>query len=285
MSKNKMLIVLILSIIVTNYVYSQAGKIIVKPIRNSDNSVDFTYTKAAAGSYIVSFTFGKLVNSEITDTKLNATSDSGIFFKLKPTNKNKKIDFSYSYATTQGYLNPVVNPNIIYSLPFKKGKAVKIYAITRKDMSPESWTSYLVYSKKQDTIFSMRKGIVVIIRNLFEKDYDEVSKKTTTIERKQIVIEHADGTFASYSRVEEKSICVTLGQKVDPQTKLGIMDRHNNDTYKIVFNVYYHEEDKKNYRGTEVAFTPNFLTEKGIGKLEDKKEYIVSYDDNIKRQE
>ena len=285
MSKNSVLITLIFSIIIANYMHSQTGKVIVKPIRNADNSVDFTYTKAAVGSYIVSFTFDKLINSEITATKLNATADSGLLFKLKPTDKNKKIDFSYSYATTQGYLNPIVNSNIIYALPFKKGKTVKIYAITRKEINPERWTSYLVYSKKQDTIFSMRKGTVVIIRNLLEKDYDEVTKKTTTIERKQIVMEHADGTFASYSGVEAKSICVTLGQKVYPQTKLGIMDRHNNDTYKIVFNVYYHEEDKKNYRGTEIAFTPNFLTEKGIGKLEDKKNYFVSYDDNIKLQE
>ena len=289
MSNNKLVIlVLFFSVMASNLVHSQSGKVIIKPIRNADNSVDFTYTKAAVGSYIVSINFGKLVNGVTSVTKFNATADSGLLFKLKPINKNKKIDFLYTYSTTQGYLNPIVNPDIVYSLPFKEGKVVKIYAITRNDVSPEKWKSYLVYSRSQDTIFSMRKGTVVVIRDLFEKDQDEVTKKTTTIVKKQIVIEHADGTFATYWGVEEKSISVTLGQKVDAQTQLGIMDRYNDDTFKFVFNVYYHEPDeknKKNFKGIEVAFSPNFLTQKGVGKLLDKREYVVTYNESIRLQE
>ncbi|WP_163408003.1 hypothetical protein [Flavobacterium ajazii] len=288
MSNYKVLIALIFSVIFSNYVHPQSGKVIIKPITNADNSVDFTYTKEAVGSYIVSVNFGKLINAVTSVTKFNATADSGLLFTLKPINKNKKIDFLYTYNATQGYLNPTVNQDIIYSLPFKEGNVVKIYAITRSDMSPERWKSYLVYSRNQDTIFSMRKGTVAIIRNFSEKDYDEVTKKTTSIERKQIVIEHADGTFATYSGVEEKSISVTLGEKVDAHTQLGVMNRYNDDTFKFVFNVYYHEQDeknKKNFRGIEVAFSPNFITQKGIGKLVDKREYVVIYNDTVRLQE
>ena len=80
MSNYKVLIALIFSVIITNYVHSQSGKVIIKPIRNSDNSVDFTYTKAAVGSYIVSINFGKLVNAAASVTKFNATADSGLLF-------------------------------------------------------------------------------------------------------------------------------------------------------------------------------------------------------------
>jgi hypothetical protein len=289
MSKNRFLIVvLFFSVMANNLLHSQTGKVIINPIRNADNSVDFTYTKAAVGSYIVSVNFGKLVNAAASVTKFNATANSGLLFTLKPISKNKKIDFLYTYSTTPGYLNPTVNPDIIYSLPFKQGKVVKIYAITRNDVSPERWKSYLVYSRNQDTIFSMRKGIVTIVGNFSESNYDEVTKKVTTIERKRIVIEHADGTFATYSGLDEKSIWVTPGQKVDPQTELGLMEKGNNDWFKFVFNVYYHEQDKKNkknYRGIEVAFSPNFLTQKGIGKLIDKREYVVTYNDSIRLQE
>ncbi|WP_417939460.1 hypothetical protein [Flavobacterium sp. RS13.1] len=288
MSNYKVLIVLIFSVIVTNHIYSQSGKVIIVPIKNADNGVDFTYTKAAAGSYIVNFNFGKLQNTEVSGTKFNATADSGLLFTLKPINKNKKIDFSYSYSATQGYLNPTVNPDITYSLPFKEGKVVKIYAITRNDVSPERWKSYLVYSKSQDTIYSMRKGTVVFIGDFSESNYDEITKKVTTIQRKRVVIEHADGTFANYSGLNEKAIWVAPGQKVDSQIELGLMDTADNDWFKFVFNVYYHEQDEKNknnFRGTEVAFSPNFLTQKGIGKLLDKREYVVTYNDSIRLQE
>ena len=288
MSKNRFLIMVLFFSLAINLLYSQSGKVIIKPIRHPDNSVDFTYTKAAVGSYIVSVNFGKLVNAAASVTKFNATANSGLLFTLKPISKNKKIDFLYKYLTTQGYLNPTVNPDITYSLPFKEGKVMKIYAITRNDVSPERWKSYLVYSRNQDTVFSMRKGTVVIIRDFFEKDQDEETQKTTTIVKKQIIIEHADGTYATYSGVEEKSISVTLGQKVDAQTQLGIMDRYNEDTFKFVFNVYYHEQDeknKKNFRGVEVAFSPNFLTQNGVGKLIDKREYVVTYNDSIRLQE
>jgi hypothetical protein len=66
------------------------------------------------------------------------------------------------------------------------------------------------------------------------------------------------------------------------------MDTGDNDWFKFVFNVYYHEQDEKNknnFRGTEVAFSPNFLTQKGIGKLLDKREYVVTYNDSIRLQE
>lgn len=286
MSKNRFLIVvLFFSVMASNFVYSQSGKVIIVPIKNTDNSVDFTYKKTAVGSYIVSINFEKLQNTSVSGTKFNATADSGLLIKLKPVDKNKKIDFSYSYTTAQGYLNPTVNPKITYALPFKDGKIVKIYAITRKDISPERWKSYLVYSKSQDTIYSMRKGTVVFIGDFSESNYDEITKKVTTIQRKRVVVEHADGTFANYSGLNEKAIWVTPGQKVDPQTELGLMDSGDNDWFKFVFNVYYHEENEKNFRGTEIAFEPNFLTQKGIGKLLDKREYIVTYNDSIRLQE
>ncbi|MBA0882149.1 hypothetical protein [Flavobacterium undicola] len=283
MSRSKLVILVIFfSLVIKNGLYAQAPGIFITPVRNGDNSVDFKYTKEGIGSFIVDIHFTKLENSETTSIpNMNVTSNSGLLFKLKPLDKNKKIDFFYSYTVTQGYLNPTLDSTVTYMLPFKKGKKVKIYWGTRPGISPEKWKKYVVNSNNQDSVFGMRKGVVVDVRTLTVFNKDEVTQETKKVLRKEIIVEHADGTFASYSGIEENSIAVKIGQTINPQSYIGVMDELNGGRYSFTFDIYYHEPDQMNYRGNLISVSPNFLTQNGVEKLESKKEYVVTYDESI----
>lgn len=282
MFKSNLSLVFLLLLVVNNSLYSQAPNLHIKTTKNADNSVDFYYEKEAVGSFIVSLNFSKLENSETKNVpKLNVTSNSGLLFKLKPLDKNKKIDFFYSYSVTQGYLNPTIDPTVTYMLPFKKGEKVKIYWGTRPGISPEKWKKYVVNSNYQNSVFGMRKGVVVDVRTLTVFNKDEATQETKKVLRKEIIVEHADGTFASYSGIEENSIAVKIGQAINPQSYIGVMDELNGGRYSFTFDIFYHESDEKNYRGNLVSVNPNFLTQNGVEKLESKKEYVVTYDESI----
>lgn len=256
----------------------QSPNLYIKSIKNADNTVGFYYEKEAVGSFIVSVNFSKLENTESKSVPvLNVTANSGFLFKLKPLDKNKKIDFHYSYSVAQGYLNPVLDSRVTYMLPFKKGKKEKIYWATRPGISPEKWKKYVVYSNNQDSVYGMRKGVVVDIRTITRFDKDEATQETKKALLKEIVVEHTDGTFASYSGIDENSIAVKVGQTINSQSYIGIMNKLNTDRYSFTFDIYYHEPDPMNYRGNLISVSPNFLTQNGIEKLESKKEYVVSY--------
>ncbi|OYX82304.1 MAG: hypothetical protein B7Y83_15205 [Flavobacteriales bacterium 32-34-25] len=278
MFKSNLSLVFLLLLVVNNSLYSQAPSLHIKTTRNADNTVDFYYEKEAAGSLIVNLNFSRLENSETKSVPvLNVTADSGLLFKLKPLDKNKKIDLFYDYSFTPGYLNPILNSAVTYSLPFKKDKKVKIYWVTRPGISPEKWKKYVVDSNNPDSIFTMRKGVVVDIRTLTRFDKDETTQETKKVLVKEIIVEHADGTFASYLGVDVNSIAVKIRQNIDNHSYIGLMDKLNGNRYSFTFDIFYHEADEKNYRGNLISVSPNFLTQNGIEKLESKKEYVVTY--------
>jgi len=278
MSKIKWFTALFFLVLTINLYAQQNPNLYIKVNKNADNTVDFYYDKEAAGSFIVSLNFSKLENTETKIvSKFNVTANSGFLFKLKPLDKNKKIDFFYSYNVTQGFLNPILDPDVTYILPFKKGKKVKVYWGTRPGISPEKWKKYVVNSNNQDSVFVMRKGVVVVLRTLTRFDKDESTQETKKESVKEIVVEHSDGTFASYTGIDENSITVKVGQSINSHDYLGVMDKSNGGRYSFTFDIYYHESDEKNDRGNLVSISPNFITQNGIEKLESKKEYVVSY--------
>ena len=296
MSKSTMLVFLVFFLFsIPNDALSQNKKIVVTPIRNSDNSVDFKYIKNEVGNYFVQLELENVQNSvETTNVyTINLSANSGTLFKLTPIDKSKMILFSYNLSFRAGVLKPKVDSLITYALPFRENKKVTIYEIKRLDVRQDFWKSYFVYSKTKDTIYAMRKGVVVDIRKLTTTTSDNANEQPTIVYRTEVIVQHADGTNASYSGLDENSLFVKLGQTIYPQTRVGIMDDMTNakKSHDFRFNVYYFSNDEtdttngKKSRIVERSITPSFLTENGKQKLDNKKDYIVKYDDAIVFQE
>ena len=266
---------------------SQADNIDIKYEILDDNSVQFSYSKKLPGSYYLKVTFPKLENSYPTVFQDVVKYPSGNLIKLRPIDEDKSIRFSYSYNYIKGVPNPKVDSLFRYILPFKNYRrlevieATNLYEIYFGTETPIDWKSYIVMSKKADTVCSMRKGIVVGIKNTF--GVDASVGKTYSSQRNSLTIEHEDGTYAAYTGIKRNSFFVKLGQTVYPQQKLGILEAYSEDNHRLDFNVYYlydHAIQKKqkltmkDYKSRDRFLTPYFSTPNGIHNIKSGEIYV-----------
>lgn len=289
--------IFIIGFLLSQIVYSQK-EIEITFERKSDKSIDFYYQKNVPGSYFITLEFNELTNCNNSRTHQKVIKrNSGTLLKLKPSNSNKGISFSYKISYVMGNPNPKLNNNIIYALPFKTGKSVKIMEASNVgekffgSKKPIDWKSFVVYSKEPDTIYAMRKGIVVKIIDKYENDDKLI--KTYTSKRNRIIIEHKDGTYASYEGFDKNQIFVKLGQKVYPHTILGKLEKFNKTNYRLDFNTFHYLENLlddtettlKNRNHKTKYLNPKFFTDNVIKKIESKQNYNVSFNEEIKLQE
>lgn len=298
MKKNIVYLFLILILSsVNSKLLAQEQNITISSKVNDDNSVDLNYEKIKPGSYTIEVQFSGVSNCDIRNFKKVIKDDSGLLVRLKPINKEQGIGYATNSYTLMGEINPKIDSLFHYALPFKNLTKMKFYEAFNageKYLGQEkeiSWKSYYTQSEKPDTIYSMRKGIVVDLTNEYNGD-SSIDKQYTT-QRNSIVIEHADGTYASYRGFKKNSIAVKLGQTVYPQTKLGITEIFDNEKYKIDISIYYFSDPDfkaknkslENYKGKYKFITPIFATSEGENKIEAGKEYNVLADETIITQE
>lgn len=241
--KNKLfhLLTIIIILGVNQNILAQNRNIEVTSTRNADKSVDINYTKKLPGSYYVRVEFTSLNNCHQPDFETLIKNSSGTLIRLKPLNSNQPINYSYKFSSILGDPNAKVDENFIYVIPFKIGKTVKIKESTNLKETyfnadkDENWKSYIVDRVAADTIYSMRKGIVIERIDEFKTDSLDAYRYTSKMNR--ITIEHNDGTISRYIGFNKKSMFVKLGQTVYPQTKLGVLDFFNNSNYRLYFDV------------------------------------------------
>lgn len=265
--------------------------------QNLDKSVEFSYKKELPGSYYVKLEFQNLKNSVNTEYLGVIKNNSGKLIKLRPIDKNKHINFSYKFYTIRGNPNPKIDKSFTYFLPFKARKSIRILESTslkEKYFNAEedaNWKSYIVDRKSADTIYSMRKGIVIEIVKKFETDPLDAYIYTSSMNK--IVIEHEDGTISNYTGFDKKSIFVNLGQTVYPQTKLGVLNLFNNAVYRLYFDISFLKEAdlgsaKKNSLSCESQMehiTPYFYSANGPFIIKKDNEYVVENDETIRLTE
>ncbi len=273
---------IILHITATQLLFSQAKNISVFSKRNKDRSVDFKYEKSLVGSYYLMIKFNYTSNTLPNNYKGTIKGRSGSLFTLKPQNANLNIDFSFSYNYLRGELNPKFSSDFVYLLPYGERKKTKVRELT--NLSEEyfstdkidSWKAYQFISNEMDTAFSARKGLIINIINMYDAD----SSKSYSYKSKvnSILIEHKDGTMASYSGFKKDCVFVKLGQFVLPHEPLGIVENYGADgVNELRFLIYYLSNIKDfNKKVTKMSdkinrysyITPVFLLKNEIRKLE-----------------
>ncbi|OOG69257.1 hypothetical protein B0E44_12100 [Flavobacterium sp. A45] len=278
--------------------FAQVQNITITSNANPDQSVDFYYEKKQPGSYYLSLEFSNISNCNIQNYKTIVSNYSGRLLKLTPIDKNQGINYSFQYYYIIGKPNPKIDTEFQYILPFKNGKKIRINEATNLgeiyfgSEKPKNWKNYIVNSESPDTLYSMRKGVVVQLVNQY--DASSSSELHYTSNRNSITIEHADGTFAIYEGLKKNSILVKLGQTVYPQTQLGIMEVFNTNNYRASFSIYFlydkdfkfkQNQTLKNYKSEYEYITPNFVTQEGILKVESGKEYTSIYNEAALFQE
>lgn len=243
---------------------------------NPDKSVAFNYEKTDPGTYTVVMMYSNVTNATTSNVEeFTAKGTSGQLTSLRPLNKEQGIGFSYKYSYIRGKLNPKYDAGFIYLLPCKKGRKVKatesgyVNAKYFGSTTPEDWKSYRFYTLTEDTVTAVRKGMVVSVKDLYETDNPgNLAYKSN---QNELIIEHADGTFATYRGFKKGSFTVKVGQTVFPGSVLGVNTKYSNDVmfYNISLMItYLKSSDFESQRGQTMAtskslygfITPHFYT-------------------------
>ncbi|MFH4968890.1 hypothetical protein V8G61_11860 [Gaetbulibacter sp. M240] len=291
------LVLFFLIITCTKVVFSQ-NDIEVTYTRNTNNSVQFNYNKKVPGSYFLTIEFDVLENSNNSMSVERVVKNaSGILLTLKPIDERNGISFSYRIKYTQGNPYPKVNKKVSYFLPFQTGRKIKIMEASDLgekyfgSKKPIGWKSFLVISNTPDTIYAMRRGQVIHIKNEYDKDVK--FNKLYTSARNAIIIEHEDGTYALYQGFNKDEIFVKPGQEVYPHTVLGTLEKFNKGNYRFDFNIFHflnnlldEKESTLKDRNYKIKFLdPVFFVNNKNVKLQPGEVYNVSINEKLITQE
>lgn len=285
------LIAFLFTLGINQNILAQTNNIEIKYERNSDKSIDVFYTKKLPGSYYIKIEFENMENCSRSSIKKVIKYESGTIATLKPINSEQHINFSSNLSYLRGEPNPKVDKDFNYVLPFKKNKTVKVFET--KNIKEElfttekysKWKSFVTDREYADTIYTMRKGIVVDVVNEFKPK--KVDAYEYTNEMNSITVEHKDGTIATYIGFNKDSIFVKPGQVVYPQTKLGILDLFNTTVYRLYFSVSFFTganfNEKRTFRSKDQMehLIPSFYTSNGAIQLEHNKYYNVDVNESI----
>jgi hypothetical protein len=271
----------------------QTNKIKIDYKINSDNSIDFSYTKNVPGSYTLYLTFPKLTNTYPTSFKDVIKYNTGKLVSLYPINKRKSISFSYNVSYIQGVINPKkIDENFIYALPFKTGSTLKIQELKYlgetylNTSAPKNWKSYEFITSK-DSVLSVRKGLVVKVIN----NYKETHNNFYTSKKNSVLVEQPDGSFAYYSNFKKNGIFVKEGQTIYPHMPIGVLPatKANANCY-LYLGIYYLSNPNFNKRKSKNInnqqnlasyIIPKFLTDKGVVTLEPNTTYQVKFNEDL----
>lgn len=290
-------IFLLIFLLSSQWIFAQTNPIDLRYEVKNDKSVAFYYDKNMPGTYIIEVEFTHLENSsDSRKYQVVVKESSGFLFTLHPYDNSRGVGFAYKYTTLRGNPKAKVNENIIYALPYKKGKKIQVLEASNVGEKylgiekPQNWKSFLVRTDTPDTIYAMRRGIVVELEDKYEKE--DNSKYTYTSKRNSLIIEHPDGTYASYIGFEKGQFYVNLGQEVYPHTPLGKVDRFG-DSYRLGFSVYHflpnlmdREKITMKKRNTVAKFiNPLFLINGESKTIKHMDKYEVDFNEDLKLQE
>jgi hypothetical protein len=268
---------------------------------NMDKTVTFNYEKTDPGSYTIILRFKQLSNSsESEEQELGVMNYSGSLLTLKPTDKERGIGFSYTYSSVRGKLNPKYNADFIYILPCKTGTKVKVAdvgflgAAYFGNTTPDDWKVYKFYTQTEDTVTAVRKGIIVSVKDLHETG--DAGNAAYSSKVNDMIIEHADGTLATYKGFKHGSIAVKAGQTVFPGTTLGINSKSTtNSKPGITLSVTYLKSTEdiglggktlQNSKSLYGFITPHFYTDGNANTvLTAQQEYTVADSPDILKKE
>lgn len=280
-------------------VSAQDSRIKVSSKVNTDRSVDISFEKQDPGTYTVLVNFGDLTNAEGSNEQdVTIKGYSGNLLTLKPQNAERGIGYSYTTTYIRGKFEPKYDANFIYVLPYKSGTKIRIAeaefvgAKYFGNTTPADWKVYNFYSKLQDTVTAVRKGIVVDIKDSYETEIaNDVAYSSRT---NSVIIEHADGTLATYKGFKKGSFMVEVGQTVFPGSTLGLNTKTNpKSDFHISLMLSYlksKEIDRtrtlQNSKSLYGFITPRFSTlEDPNVILEARKTYTASLPVEVQKKE
>lgn len=258
---------------------------------NKDNSLDILYSSNQIGSYSIYIDVIDYNNTYPPRKKFTIDDYSGILCTLRPIDKDKYIFFNYHYSYVRGISDPKIDNQFVYLLPFPNQTITKVFFPTNIGEKyfgiepPPNWKVFGFTSDKPDTVCAIRKGIVIEVIDNYSPD--TLNEYRFYRNKNRVIVEHEDGTIASYSGLDSKNIFVKPGTKIIPNQAIGKLAQYDkNAFYLLNLSIFYLTENKNHENSSEkkhfyVYVDPLFQTENGPIKLEENTKYVSTISNEI----
>ncbi len=145
-------------------------------------------------------------------------ADSLFLFKLSVKDNNTPLKYTWSYAMGNPFIDEV-QYDYPYQLPYKHKKRYFLLQGYHGKFSHKREYALDFKMKEGTEICAARGGKVVWL----SKDSDEGGKSSKfSALANRIIIEHNDGTYASYFHLKYKGVLVELGEYVNAGQVIGL---------------------------------------------------------------
>lgn len=238
---------------------------------STDNSVKIKARKA--DNYVIvdgtnKNPFSITVKYKVSYMNLKSEKKLPLLFVLKPFTKKEvlrlkilKSNFTYKahYDWTIGSKDAKHDNSYIYTLPYKKGTSHRVSQGFNGKFTHFGKSQYAVdFGMKEGTgVHAARNGIVVKV-----KSDSNLGGANRSFEKhaNEIIIEHDDGTLASYTHLKQNGVIVKVSQKVKQGELIGYSGKTGYAQGPHLHFIVYKATDGK----SRISFSVKFKTAKGI---------------------
>lgn len=246
-------------------------------------SLEISAAKRPVGSYTVLLRFTQRENTRQTPTyKTVMRGSNQKLLTVAPINAEQPVNCQFSYSYIRGYHNPKLDSTFVYRLPYSTSRnpvmAVELFNLNERYLEGKpvrGWKSWQFLLDEGDTVFAMRKGLVVEVHD-GEEPAQAGLQSTYRTKNNHILIEQPDGTLCQYSVLENGSITVKPGDAVYPGTPIAKAGTYyEGGEYQVRTLVYFPDENKSFREGDPqngsvfewVYYDPWFATQDGNTRL------------------
>ncbi|MEM7575049.1 MAG: hypothetical protein AAF433_19240 [Bacteroidota bacterium] len=256
-----------------------------------DRTIDFIYEKRLPGVYTLYIEFLELENSQFKTRTFTLDGSRGTLFTLIPNFNDLGISFRYRFSFLPGEINPNVDLNYTYLLPFAADAITSVFEVTDNlafhfgQNLPENRKSYR-FVTEENTVYATRAGTVINVEDKFSNP-DPLLENTSV--QNEIVVLHEDGSRATYRGFVQGGVFCKIGDEIIPGQELGLIGDAST-TNQLIFMVYYLTDfDFSENEGRLIAplssysyLEPQFLTEVGGSTaLDHGQSYVSSWSDEV----
>ena len=241
-----------------------------------EKTTDFILeNKHRGGTLTVLVNFKELYNCSNLSAgvhKYTVHYDNQRFLSLRAADEGYGVGYNYSWRWYLGPLDPDVDTAFVYRMPcstLRPQRVIRtVYVLDkyRKAEAERESLGFMFPLSKGDTVYAMRRGVVVEIRKP-EKRFDAPRVSFTT-NSPNLLVEQPDGTLAWYICVDGDNVLVDVGDEVLPGTPLALAGSYDGEYYKTAVQIYWYETDpdrdwNDGYAVSKRLF-PRFQTTDGV---------------------
>ena len=236
--------------------FNEAGDLVVKA------------EKSRLGTYSAAIDFQNVQNLTVPSRYRVAIRSSGPLIVLKNRGYSQSTHCGWKSIFVLGDRSAKPDTSFIYRLPCSPARGATQVRFAQEDKSlffhtapPKNWAAFCFFLNRGDTVYAIRKGLVVEIK---EQGTSETGKPGVvyTSDHNYVQVEHADGTIATYNVLEPGSVCVKLGDTVYPDTPLALVGSFDGTQYRVALTLHYIADrvfEKGNAYSYERAFESIFI--------------------------